>query len=89
MQITINNPSLEAQLIAKAQKLHIKVDDLIEKFLNNCVQEDEALHYIKKDPFKSIKKLEYDEKVENPTNPFKDIDDVVVYSKELRKSAWR
>lgn len=89
MQITINNPSLEAQLIAKAKKLQIKVDDLIEKFLSNQVQEDEALHYVKKDPFQNIKKLQYDEEVENPTNPFKDIDDVLAYSKELRKSAWR
>jgi len=31
MQIIIDNPSLEAQLIAKSQKLKIRVDELIKQ----------------------------------------------------------
>jgi len=41
MQIIIDNPSLEAQLIAKSQKLKIKVDELIERLLADKINEEE------------------------------------------------
>ncbi|MEA2027647.1 MAG: hypothetical protein U9N49_01545 [Campylobacterota bacterium] len=41
MQIIIDNPSLEAQLIAKSKELKIKVDELIERLLADKIKEEE------------------------------------------------
>ena len=89
MQIIIDNPSLEAQLIKRSKELKIKVDQLIEKLLSDKIEEQQTFHYRKKNPFENIKKLEYNDSNEDATNPFENIDDVVGYSKKLRNSAWR
>ena len=89
MQIIIDNPSLEARLLAKSKELKIKINDLVERLLSDKIEEEQTFHYKKKDPYTNIKKLEYSDDTENTTNPFQDINDVIAYSKELRKNAWR
>jgi len=41
--ITIDNSSLEAQLISQAKEFHIKVDELIEKLLSQTIVNDEMI----------------------------------------------
>jgi|GEM_PF-4279994 len=72
MQIVINNPSLEEQLVAKSKELKIKLDDLIEAILSDKLKEDRefkidekyllnSLENIKNGNSKEFKKMTPDE----------------------------
>lgn len=38
MQVIINNPSLEAKLIATSKEMKIQIDELVEKFISDSIE---------------------------------------------------
>ena len=77
MQIVINNPSLEGQLILKSKELKIQLDDLIEHILSDGINDDKLFKidepYILK-TFENIKRGNTKEFKEiSPKDLFKEI----------------
>ena len=57
MQIVINNPSLEEQLINKSKELKIKLDDLIEKLLFDKIEESNEFEIDEDDVLKTLENI--------------------------------
>jgi len=90
MTIQLNNPKIEDIFISEF-KSDIKLfSEFILKNLEHYKKQKEFnVTYL--DPKQNSYKLKYDDldDVKEEDNPFKDIDDVATYSRELRDKSWR
>jgi len=86
MTIKLDNPKIENFFI---NELHSDVKAFSEFILKNLEQykKQDQFSVTHLDPKKNSYKLEFDEKDDD--NPFKDIENVKTYAKELREKSWR
>ena len=89
LALNIDNPEIENIFMEKFKSNKNDFINFIAHSLRNIKSEESGLDYTRKDPFKNIKKLEYTDVDEELTNPFKNIEDTLFYSKELREKSWK
>jgi Xaa-Pro aminopeptidase len=90
MTIHIDNPEIEHFFV---HELHSDIKRFSDFILSNLkkYKNQNDLVYEKLDIDKNSYKLDFGEleDIDEEANPFKDVDDVVSYAKELREKAWR
>ncbi len=89
LALQIDNPEVENIFNEQFKSNKNDFIDFITRSLKHFKKDEVTLQYITKNPFENMKKLEYEDKEKNLTNPFENIDDVVSYSKKLRSESWR
>lgn len=90
MTIKLDNPKIE-QFFIHQFKSDIKAfSEFILKNLEEYKHKNE-FNVVHLDPKKHAYRLEFDDlgDVKAEDNPFKDVEDVVSYAKELREKSWR
>jgi len=91
MTIEINNPKIEAYFINEFKSDIKKFSEFILINLEKYPKQNNEFKVKTLDPKKNSSSLVFDNKVnvESSDNPFKDIEDVATYAKNLREKAWR
>jgi hypothetical protein len=90
MTIQIDNPEIEHFFINELKSDVKKFSEFILINLEKYKKQNE-FNITPLNPHKNSYKLNFDniEEVEESANPFKDIDNVVVYAQKLRENSWR
>jgi hypothetical protein len=88
MTIHIDNPEIEKFFTREFKSDIKKFSEFILINLKKNKQKN-AFHISPLSPKEHAYTLNYAIDEEEMSNPFKDIDDVATYSKQLRESAWR
>lgn len=90
MTIKLDNPKLEYFFIHEFKSDIQAFSEFILKHLEQHKKQKE-FDVVHLDPQKNAYKLQFDEldDVTEEDNPFKDIDDVATYARELREKSWR
>ena len=90
MTIKIDNPEIEHFFIHELRSDVQKFSEFILTNLEKYKKQDE-FDITPLDPQKNAYTLKFDniEGVKESANPFKDIDDITQYARDLRDSAWR
>jgi len=90
MTIKIDNPEIEHFFINELKSDTKKFSEFILMNLEKYQKQNE-FNITTLNPQKNSYTLQFDDinDTEETTNPFKDIDDVALYAKNLRESAWR
>ena len=90
MTIKIDNPEIEQFFINEFKSDVKKFSEFILMNLEKYKKQKE-FDIIPLDPNKNSYSLKFDdiESINEEDNPFRDIDDVVLYSKKLRENSWR
>ena len=90
MTIQIDNPEIELFFINELKSDVKKFSEFILMNVDKYKKQNE-FDITLLDPKKNSYRLKFDEldEVDESSNPFKDIEDVATYARELRDSAWR
>jgi hypothetical protein len=90
MTINIDNPEIEHFFIHDLKSDVKKFSEFILTNLQKYKKQNE-FNFTPLDPKQNSYKLDFDnlEDVDESANPFKDIDDVVLYANKLRENSWR
>jgi len=90
MTIKLDNPEIEHYFVDEFKS---DIQAFSEFILQNLEQykKQKEFDVVHLDPQKNSYKLKYDEldDVKEEDNPFKNIDDVATYARELRDKSWR
>lgn len=90
MTIKLDNPEIEHYFISEFKSDVKAFSEFILKNLEQYKKQKE-FDVVHLDPQKNAYKLQFDDldDVTEDDNPFKDIDDVATYARELRENSWR
>jgi hypothetical protein len=90
MTIKLNNPEIEHFFVSEFKSDMKAFSDFILKNLNQYKKQKE-FNVTPLDPKENSYTLTFDdiEEVTENDNPFKNVDDVATYAKELRDTSWR
>lgn len=90
MTIKLDNPEIEHYFVSEFKSDVKAFSAFILKNLEQYKKQKE-FNVVHLDPQKNAYKLQFDDlgDVMEEDNPFKDIDDVATYARELREKSWR
>jgi hypothetical protein len=84
LAVTINNPEIESIFASEFASDESKFIEFVAKSLRD-LQHSNELSYIKKNPFKNIKKIKYDGNNEQSVMPYAHIQNSAEYIHNLRR----